>query len=232
MSPDNELAIRQTEVTLDVIKSMDGWRPSLVAEVLDLRMRELESFNKRSFIETGLICSTVQEKGLYTELCDKATGEVFTSMNEWLGNAAPMSRSSCFHAMKCIKELKDVSISDLSEMSRSNVSTMLFLSTEVRKNPEVIKAAKTESDKGFRKEVQRLHPDQHLEGFDRKVFNFEDSQKRVIEDVIEMVKFIYGVTSDEAAMEVACNFFADGICELRSEYICTNRECWQERGKL
>ena len=82
MGPDTELQIRSTEVTPQLLKDMDGWRPSLIAEVLDLRMRELESFNKRSFIETGLICSTVQEKGLYTELCDKATGEVFTSMNE------------------------------------------------------------------------------------------------------------------------------------------------------
>jgi tryptophanyl-tRNA synthetase len=147
-------------------------------------------------------------------------------MNDWLSKAAPMSRSSCFHSMRCLKELKDISLNDLSEMSRSNVSTMLFLSTDVRRNPEVIKAAKTESDKGFRKEVQRLHPDQHIESFDKMFFSFEQSQRKIVDEVIEMVQFLYGVESKEAAIEVALSFFASSINELKSE-AWTNRELFE-----
>jgi len=228
MQEATELSVSNTEITPAVLREMDGWRPALIAEVLDLRMRELESFNKRSFIETGLICNEMQDKGLYTELCDKSTGECFSSMNDWLSKAAPMSRSSCFHSMRCLKELKDINLNDLSEMSRSNVSTMLFLSTDVRKNPEVIKAAKTESDKGFRQKIQKDYPDQAIECFDRIVFNFETSQRKAVESALDMAKRLYGVESNEAAEEVICSYFADGICELRPDIILTNREAAME----
>lgn len=209
----NQLA-KSSEITPKLIDEIRRWNDLDAATFLDERMRELELLQKRSFIEIGIICHEVSERGLYSKLTDPTTHQYFTSFDRWLISAAPVSRSGGYSAMKAVKELKDISVDDLNDMPRCNITTMTKLSSKIRRKPEIIKAAKTQSENDFRKTIERDHPDQAIESLDRSFFNFERSQRGVVNEAIDAAMCLLDLPTREAALEAICQEFIWAPCQL------------------
>lgn len=175
-----------TELSLIQLRTLSA---DDAAAVLDDRLRVLEAQYKRSYAERGLLLLEMKERQLWKHLRD-ANGNPFTSFERYICEAAPYSRRDCFAALAAVKELRDISASDLMEVPRCNISVMTQLSPRVRSQPEVLKQAKNLSEREFRSFIGVTHPTEHipsktlLEQACEIAMELESCGRRVAEDVI------------------------------------------------
>jgi hypothetical protein len=136
--------------------------PVDAAIALDGALRALDGLSKRIFIERGLILLEVESRRLW-EFLATPEGIPYRSFEHWVTLAADYSRRDCFYALAAAKELRDIPVRELSQMTRSNIEVMKTLSSGVRKQPEVIEAAKTLPEREFVAKLQNDYPSQHIE---------------------------------------------------------------------
>ena len=173
------------------------------AQVLDLRLRELEKQHRRGFVERGLILVEVEERQLW----DKIPGRPFKSMNEWIANAATHSRSDCYAARDAVKKLRSIPTEQLKEIPRCNVNVMLrdIKSEAIRNSPEVVEAAQTLSENDFREKLTADYPDQLIENKVKVVLHFDKSAYDFITSKLaegEFSSWEQGVEAFAASFEV------------------------------
>ena len=132
------------------------------AYALDTRLRLIDWGYRRSFVERGLILLEVEERQLWKLMLRLDNGEAYTSLNSWICDAAPYSRSDSFAALRAVKELRDIPTDMLLEMPRVNVQVLQALSSQVRQDEGVLEAARTHSKKDFVAMIERDHPQQHI----------------------------------------------------------------------
>lgn len=137
-------------------------QPADAAMALDGALRALDGLSKRVFIERGLILLEVESRRLWEHLA-APEGTPYRSFEQWVCSAADYSRRDCFYALAAAKELRDIPVRELSQMTRSNIEVMKTLSSGVRQKPEVIEAAKTLPEREFVAKVQADYPEQHIE---------------------------------------------------------------------
>jgi len=154
------------------------------AAQLDSRLRVLERQHRRSFIEIGVILNEMSDRQLWQQLVDPKTAQPFASFDRWLADAAPVSRSGGYAAMGVLRKVTDVSVAELQEMPRCNVMALPQLSPQVRRDPAVLAAAKTESEDEFLRTIETNHPDQHIETRRKMRFSPSRSDAAVIEEAI------------------------------------------------
>lgn len=212
-----------TERDLENIREMDDLD---AADLLDGRVQRLEVMTKRTFVELGLICLEMIRRNLWSKVIDPVTGQYYHSKDAWIMGRLGVSRSSAYEAMK-ILQMKDVSVADVREMPRVNASRLAGLSSEVQRDPKVIEAAKHASEKEFVGLVQELHPGQHVEQKRAVVMKPAESQRDVLDEVLEIARWAYEVTGREDAMENVCAYFLDGKCEREGFTNWTNREAFE-----
>lgn len=213
----------QVELTPAVLSAMRGYPDELVAKKLDSRIRELERQHRRSFVELGLICNEMADRLLWRELVDPDTGNFFQSFGGWLANAAQVSHSSAYKAMKVLKEVTDIPVEDLQEMTRANVIIVAQLSSKVRQDPTVIAAAKSQTEEGFYQILEASYPDQHMESSARMDLKPSRSARKVIDEALRAAGVLYGVEGREAQLEAICSYFMDGDCEMEDYQGMKNR---------
>jgi hypothetical protein len=153
------------------------------------RIQAVVGTMEMGFAEVGILGCYVDESGIWKERVDPATGQPCTSANQWLMLAAGRSRSSCFDARAKVKILL------AAQIPASNFKPLMKCSTAVRKDPEVLKAART--DKLF-EHVQVAHPSQALES--EKVFRvvLDASAHAKVEETITRVMEVEGWSRSEA----------------------------------
>jgi hypothetical protein len=161
------------------------------------RIQAVVGTMEMGFAEVGILGCYVDESGIWKERVDPATGQPCTSANQWLMLAAGRSRSSCFDARAKVKILlaENISADDIAQIPASNFKPLMKCSTAVRKDPEVLKAART--DKLF-EHVQVAHPSQALES--EKVFRvvLDASAHAKVEETITRVMEVEGWSRSEA----------------------------------
>lgn len=167
----------------------------------DQRLSELETAYRRNFVERGYVLLAVETRRLWTRIIDPSTGHFFSSLERWILVRAPHSRSDCYASLGAVKELKDIPESDLVDIPRKNIPTLQKLSTAVRRDPEVLAAAKTKSEAEFLSHVQKHHPEQHLEGRQKLILNASQSQYDAITARLDLAMTYYGVTNYSDAIE-------------------------------
>lgn len=178
------------------------------AEELDRRMRLLDSQYKTNFVDRGLLLEEFERDQLWKFLYDPFTQANYESFNRWLQDAAPWSERDCRYALGAVKQLKDVPADDLRQMPRVNVEVMKSLSSSVRTQPEVIQAAKTLPEQQFIEQIQKTHPDQHVEP--RKAIRLVKSASEVVERAIRLAMAVEGIESrDEALEAIAVSYIQD-----------------------
>ena len=134
--------------------------PADAAIALDAALRALDTLSKSIFIQRGLILLEVESRRLWEHLATDE-GVPYRSFEQWVCFAADYSRRDCFYALAAAKELRDIPVRELSQMTRSNIEVMKTLSTGVRK--KVIEEAKTLTTTAFVAKLQEDYPDQHIE---------------------------------------------------------------------
>lgn len=210
-----------TEASLIALRSMPD---EIAAVALDGQMRTLEAIWRRSFLARGLILLEMEQRMLWKHLTDPATGEPYKSLGVWIITAAPQSRSGAYAALSAVKELRDIPREHLEGVSRCNVSVLQALSTAVRNDPAVLRAARDLPEREFIRKIQKDWPSQHIE--ERKMLHMNPvkSASIVIEQGIRKAMEVEGLTTREQVLELwACNYLAEHL-EVEAEDGQDNRE--------
>ena len=187
-----------TEATLINLRNMPD---EIAAVALDGRLRALEIQWKRSFLERGVLLLEMEQRMLWRKLDDPSTGEPYTSLERWILTAAPQSRSDAYAALRAVKELRDIPRQHLEGVARCNVAILQALSTSVRNEPEVLKAAKDLPEREFIRKIQQGWPDQHVEQRKAIHMNPPASASPIIELGFKLVMKHEGLTTKEQVIE-------------------------------
>lgn len=223
------LVIDATPLELDELKirELRSITDEDAAKTLTDRLRFLETQYKRNFVERGFILYEVEERGLWKYIIDGDTCVPYTSFDRWVCGEASHSRADCFESLRAVKELRDVPREQLMNVPRKNIGILSQLSTKLRKNPEVIKAAQTGSRKEFIALIQAKHPDQHVEHETKITAHPTKSQAAMIGEAEQVIAWAYGAEGRESVFEILATFFLDGMCEKEGYREFTNRRAFE-----
>lgn len=212
-----------TETRLEQLRQMDDDR---AAQILDARTRRIESATRRSFIELGMICREMQQRGLWAKLSDPATGVVFHSWEAWAMSSLNVSRASAFQAKAVLENTTGIDPEELKEMTRRNAVHFARLSSKAQ--PKLLEKAKTMSEKEFIAEVQEKHAEQIVGKAPALVVNFADENNRKHFDyAVEVAMWSYEVESREDAIANIVAFFLDGYCDRQGYVKQSNRDAYK-----
>lgn len=152
----------------------------------------------------GLYCKEIEDRGIWRERTNPETGEKCGSFSEWVRCALPYGYGTAFGAKTDVTELlKDVPADDLAQIATCNFPVMKMLSSTVRKDQGVLKAAKTNHSEGFIEHIRQHHPGQMIEH--RKLMKFRPAATaaQIIEETLEMA-MAKGASSRDQALEWVC----------------------------
>ena len=164
----------------------------------DARMRELEAQQIATWSEQAEIATLVRQNREW-ELIEievenakkKKVRRLCTSFNDWVCNACPKSRAHIYAAMGLLASLEDdIPKEDLREIPQTTAKVMKALPSKDRKDPAILKKAKTMQPREFVGEMQRERPDLHIEAHVPRKFHFEASQEGVIDAAIAMADIL------------------------------------------
>jgi hypothetical protein len=150
----------------------------VAASKLDTLMRQLEQQYKRSYVMRGVCGLEVKQRQLWKVL-------QFSSFEQWLQNACPQSRADVYAAMRTVEELTEIPRQELEEIPRMNLKVLQSLSTAVRRDPEVLKAAKVCSEREFVAKVKQSHPEQHVQSERKLTFTLPSDAADMVERELE-----------------------------------------------
>jgi len=189
-------------ITPDVMSDVLGLPDAKAEAAFFNRLTYIDNIHKLSYAEVGNICLQVQAYMLHEKRIDPETG-LSCTFSRWVHLAAPYSYSTCYAAMRDCEAMKDVPEEHLAEIPAGNFPVMRQLSTKVRADPGVLKAAKTKKTEAFVEHIRAEHPDEHIES--RKTFRFhpEESAAVKIEEALNRAEKMGAHSRDEALEIVA-----------------------------
>jgi hypothetical protein len=166
------------------------------------RVRELDTLEKTTFIERGMILAAVEDNEWW-----KADPS-YTSFDDWLIKESPVGRSSSYAAKSTFKSLKEAKIpwEDVKTIPRCNLQIVAKLSPKVARKESTLKAAKELPEKEFRAHVANKHPDQHVEAIDPVKLKFTESQRTIWDGAIAMAMKMGAKDEEEAAELIAAHY--------------------------
>jgi len=129
--------------------------PQEAADALAGILGSLDTIEKQSFALRGMACLLLEERELWKEFIDAEVGLPYSSLDRFLKQTLPNSWGYCRDALRAVKELREMPFADLLEMPRCNIETLKKVSTNVRKEPKVIEAAKTQTESQFAQTLTR-----------------------------------------------------------------------------
>jgi hypothetical protein len=175
----------------------------------DARVREIDQLVRESWIELSAICIRVRDRQEWKYM----DGE-YHSFDAWLVEAAPCCRATAYKGMGVLSVLaKDLGPEQLTGIEIGNASLLAQVSAAVRKDPEVLAAAKSgRHSKKLRDVVKKKFPEQHIEDVTEKKFHFQESRWQIVYDAIMSCRDAYGAPamSYEEALEAICSEFLLG----------------------
>jgi hypothetical protein len=183
--------------------------PKEQALTYDSRVREIDRIVRESWSELAAICIQVRDKMLWKELPGK-----YTSFDAWLLDAAPVCRATVYRGMGVLSVLsKDVSPEDIAGMEIGNASILAYevSSSKVRRDPEIVAAAKSHRhSKKLREVVKTKYPEQHLEDVVEKKFHFTASQAELFDEFLTCYRAMNNPNAPaEEAIEELCSSWLD-----------------------
>lgn len=215
------LDVADREITEKDIQNLRDVDDLEAADIFDARIRRLEARHRATFVEMGLILMEVEDRELWKVLINQETGQYWTSYDRWLCDAAPISRSGGYAAVKAMRSIV-VPISELKEMPRFAVETMARLSPAVQRNPVVIISAKQDSEEEFLDKLEKNFPDQHIESKRSVRLKTDKSARAVFDKAVEAVMVLYEAKTREEAIDFLCTRFLHEDCEVEEYAHLTN----------
>lgn len=165
------------------------------ALVDDSRVREIDQTVRESWSELAAICIRVRDRQEWKVLPGK-----YHSFDDWLIQAAPCCRATVYKGMGVLSVIaQDLSPEEISRIEIGNASLLAQVSSKVRRDPEVIEAARSgRHSKKLRATIRAKHPAQHIEDVVEKKLRFTSSQW----DIIELAYNSYLEQDATASLEV------------------------------
>jgi hypothetical protein len=151
--------------------------------------------------EIGIMCRDVRDGMLWKYRIDPETNEPCTNWTRWMHLAAPRAYSTAHQYLREVIELKDIPDEHLSQIRGENVDTVIQLSTAVRKDPDVLEAAKTQPVDGLIDHIRDKHPGQAIEHRKTLKFNPEESAVKVINNALDEA-IEHGARDRDSALEM------------------------------
>jgi len=170
--------------------------PQEKAEAHDYRVREINRIVRESWSELAAICIQVRDRQEW-KLLQCLTLDVnrpFSSFDDWLLDAAPVCRATAYKGMGILSVLaKDLAPEEIAGIEIGNASILAYevSSPAVRRDPEVIQAAKSgRHSRKLRDVVMSKYPNQHLENIVEKKLVFSRSAWEKIEAAYDAYRLI------------------------------------------
>jgi hypothetical protein len=161
-------------------------------------MQRFDDDERLRYTRAGLMVQTVQKRMLWQRRLDPETNYPCRSFGRWLRICCPYSYATAYSALRDVDDLQDLPADELAQIPHANIPTMKQLSGGVRKRPEVLAAAKTQSNEEFVETIRQAFPHQHLEHKRALRFNPDESAAEKIEQALEMAKDHGASTRDDA----------------------------------
>jgi hypothetical protein len=139
-------------------------------------------YERKRWGEVGLMADTVEKKELWRSRVDPADGFPCRSFARW-AHLSPYPYATLYAAKADVQALSDVPADDLAQIPQGNFKTLKQLSTAVRRDPEVLQAARGRSEV-FIAHLQANHPDQHVEKDTIFKVPLNETQMKDVEDAI------------------------------------------------
>lgn len=199
----------QSYTSVQLADMAKTWDSSTFGMAIDARMRQIEKHDKQSFIERGLCMYWVERLELFRTMYG---GDRFKTMGQWIVDACPYSRSTAYAALGEVKRAMadGLSLDDASKMPRCNLKTVNRLSTKLKNDPEILKAAETMEERAFLRKIEKEHPDQHVEDKAPMRFNPDKSQRKTVDACIDAVMLLDSdIKTREDAVESVCAFWME-----------------------
>lgn len=194
-------------ITPSDLHEMELMADDAAAEVITGRATFIDHEDRMTFMERGMLAEYVEKRVLWQCVDNPKTGLPCGSQNEWIEAFCPFGRAAWFDAKRRWKELAEIPAEERVQIPRHNVIVMQKLSSAVRKDPEVIKAAQTMDQDTFLKKIEVQHPDQHLEA-PKGVLKFKPSRSgaEIIEKWVNYALEHEIAESRDDAMVKACEY--------------------------
>jgi hypothetical protein len=211
--------------TASLIAASEGLPQPVRAVLFDGRVREIEAQNRRHYIELGELLVAMEEGELWRHLRDPQTNQPFTSFDRWLGDAAPVSRSTGYLAKRAVKELSEVPREELLKVPQCNAEILRLLPGKQKADPEIVRQAQVLNEEAFRGYIGREVPEAHIEGRRTMRFRFDQSAAEEVELAIKAFAALHECELRETAVEGITAAWLDSPCEVEG-HTGTNREAY------
>ena len=162
------------------------------ANELDRRVRKLVRGIDTTWLRVGRLCLECRNERLYQELG-------FRKFDDWMSDAVGLSRSRAYVAMRAARDLVPIRDADLARITVQNAD--LLSRVPKSKQASLLRAAQTQTERGFRETIEAEVPDLHLEERVHVEFWVPRSLLEVIERCIEKAKVLNETESRTAALE-------------------------------
>ncbi len=148
------------------------------------RLRELSDQSRRSYVEIGALICEAEDQKLWLYV-DDHDGIPFQGEDAWLEYAIPYGRSTAYEAKSVIRELRDIPLADLYEITRGNLNMLAKLPSKERQKEEWLNDAKFLPISKFTSKVIDEKPELHIEKRVRFVATMDASQLMVADKALE-----------------------------------------------
>jgi len=172
------------------------------ALIHDTRVREIDRVVRESWSELAAICIQVRDKQEWKFLTSRDRRS-FHSFDEWLMDAAPVCRATVYKGMGILSVIAaDLTPAEIADIEIGNASLLAQVSPAVRRDPEIIKAARNgKNSKQLRQTIRTKYASQHIELMVEKKLRFTTSQWERIEAAYEAYCLVEAGASLETFFE-------------------------------
>ena len=162
------------------------------ATKLDSEVRQLVRQTDQVWLRIGRLCLRCRSERLYPELG-------FEKFDDWIIDAAGRSRSRAYLAMRMARDLVPIRDAELDQMTMQNAEILSRVPKS--KQPALVEAAQTQTEREFRKTVEATVPGLHIESNVHVEFFVPRSLAEVIERCIAKAMVVNETDSRTAAIE-------------------------------
>ncbi len=119
--------------------------------------------SRLKYAQIGQMALAVSRRMLWRHRKDPADGLPCRSMARWIRIACPYAYSTVYAAMRDVEDLQDVPAEELAQIPQSNMRTMKQLDRRARRDPEVLRIAKSKQSEHLVAHIREHRPDLHIE---------------------------------------------------------------------
>lgn len=128
----------------------------------------------------------------------------YHSWHDWINQAAPVSARTVFYHTGLFENLlTDFTVEELAGMLPETAKALKGLSTSVRRDPRVRKAANGKK-RDFIATVKETHPEQLIEDYSMLAFSLSDTQRSIVDEEFDYWRKQDAEISDSEILVALC----------------------------